>query len=83
LKTTPKIFDFKPLQNIFMKQTLSFLGCKQPFSRTSFVAGGDFVLNTCNGGKTISTKQLANGVYYLHIYLNNKLIESQKLIIAK
>ena len=50
MKTTPKVFDFKPLQNIFMKQILSFLGCKQPFSRTSFVAGGDFVLNTCNGG---------------------------------
>jgi hypothetical protein len=50
LKTTSKIFDFKPLQNIFMNKTLSFFGCKQPYFGTSFVAGGDFVLNTCNGG---------------------------------
>ena len=33
-----------------MKQLISLVGYKQPYFGTSSVAGGDFVLNTCNGG---------------------------------
>lgn len=70
-----------------MKQLLSFFGCKQPYARSSFVAGGDCVLNTCNGGKipagettyTFHTESLGNGIYFLQY--NAKLKGNHKLII--
>ena len=34
-----------------MKYLIAVVGCKQPYFRTSFVAGGELALNTCNGGK--------------------------------
>jgi hypothetical protein len=55
-----------------MKQTLSFFGCKQPYFGTSFVAGGDFVLNTCNKG--------AKGMYFYRLFGKGRIYTNGKII---